>query len=424
MEVIYEDHQIFKNYILSNLNTQIPITLLIDANICYNTTIKENNDLNLYLDNIQSLIEFLKNNKIFVSQWNIKSNNNLFKNNILFSIFDLLNNYFIYFNKNGKVIFYTNNIYQYYIDKLNNYINIFHKYNNKLKCVIQLTLEDNINDLIFEKYMDPLYIIINPSITQETINNYKQIKQKDLFHFIINKCTSWDDEQILNCLTLLNEMIQIEYQKYDNKLDLIKYLFPIDNNNYLKSPIIFSQIDKLNNNFLNCDLQNTLSIDCKDLSFPPCCGLQHSVFNGGYLKKDNIIADRGINGYLNQRITNSFFQPTCVFCENKYFCNKGCHGYQWEYNAEPCIPVTNLCRLENNILNFLIIKYNELGLFELLLQQNILTNIQTNNLCKLLVNKGYSQYNKYIDNQDNNSITDITTIYNGFLNNKLKELYQ
>jgi len=78
--------------------------------------------------------------------------------------------------------------------------------------------------------------------------------------------------------------------------------------------------------------------------------MQHSIFNGGHfiIQNNTIIdieANEGINGFLNQKITNNFFQPNCISCENKYFCNKGCHGYQWEYNAEPCIPVDHVCRL-------------------------------------------------------------------------------
>jgi len=87
----------------------------------------------------------------------------------------------------------------------------------------------------------------------------------------------------------------------------------MNNKYYNKNPIIISYFDKFTDNTLHCELSDSLSIDCKNLSLPACCGLQHSAFNGGKFEineeKDiiNIKANEGINGYLNQRVTNSFF---------------------------------------------------------------------------------------------------------------------
>lgn len=386
-----EDHIIFKNYIQTILNKNTPITLLIDAKKCYDININ-NNEINIPINNISLLLEYLKQNNIFISNWKIKSNLNLFNNNNIFQIFDLLYKYFIFFNKLGTITFpnYYNILNKDIDIKLKYYINLFQ---NKLIIPCYFTLKDDI-----QNYYNKIYIIINPEDVKDGIEYYNKIKKQKLnnIYYIINKYQYWDDIQITDCLTLINEMITDKYNQFINKADFANYVIPMNNIKY-EDPIVLSYLDRFKNNNLNCELQNSLSIDCNDLSFPTCCGMQHSIFNGGHfiIQNNTIIdieANEGINGFLNQKITNNFFQPNCISCENKYFCNKGCHGYQWEYNAEPYIPVDHICRLQHNIINLLIARFDELQLFDIIFQQNELTEQQKESLLTLLTDKGYINY--------------------------------
>jgi len=63
-------------------------------------------------------------------------------------------------------------------------------------------------------------------------------------------------------------------------------------------------------NFMACSLQCNLVINLADLSFPACHRLTYSFFNGGHFKIENnkiidLVADEGVNGYFNQKISNS-----------------------------------------------------------------------------------------------------------------------
>lgn len=166
-----EDHIIFKNYIQTILNKDTPITLLINAKKCYDINI-DNNEINIPIDNISLLLEYLKQNNIFISNWKIKSNLNLFNNNNIFQIFDLLYKYFIFFNKLGTIIFpnYYNILNKDIDIKLKYYINLFQ---NKLTIPCYFTLKDNI-----QHYYDKIYIIINPEDVKNGINYYGKIKSR------------------------------------------------------------------------------------------------------------------------------------------------------------------------------------------------------------------------------------------------------
>lgn len=96
-------------------------------------------------------------------------------------------------------------------------------------------------------------------------------------------------------------MITNKYNQFINKADFANYVIPMNNIKY-EDPIVLSYLDRFKNNNLNCELQNSLSIDCNDLSFPTCCGMQHSIFNGGHfiIQNNTIIdieANEGINGF-------------------------------------------------------------------------------------------------------------------------------
>ena len=94
---------------------------------------------------------------------------------------------------------------------------------------------------------------------------------------------------------------------------------------------------------------------------------------------------------------SSFYQLKCVACEDKYFCPKGCHSLQFDFNVEPYFPVAQICQLENSRINFLIQKLHNLGIFhQIFMIDNLLDNAYKIQLIKLLINKGYNEYGRYI----------------------------
>ena len=362
MDIHELDDQLFKGYILSMLKNNFDIDLLIKADICGNYSLQSLNSEEqlLCLNNLDFLLKYLKENNLSITNWTIKSNCNL--TDIYFKIIDLFNKYF-----NNLNIIYPNRF-------LNSNIEVLEKYklqtqNNIFTPFIFSSKIENLNTILsyLDKYHEKLYIIISPKNIKEIPDNLLKVKNYPNIQIevITNTHIIWTDDQIIEYLQLLDFLIDNHYD-----LDILN----------------LSYQDKLEDNIRDCPLYKKLTIDCMNLSFPACCGLQNQIFNGGKLSND-IIATEGLNGYINQKNSNIFFHPDCIACENKYFCQKGCQGAQFKYNAEPFIPMQSICKLENSRINFLIGKYHELGLLDEMISKN---NHQE--LISLLVNKGYKEY--------------------------------
>ena len=402
MDLNIFDHQLFKNYITSTLQNNSTIELLINKNICNN--LQFNNiplDSDKYIHNLNMLLKYLSLNNIFISNWHIQSNSDLLNNGLAFKIFNILDNYFNLNNQYNNIVYFNQfNLSPNICNNLNEYFTKSN-YTVSIPSFINLDYFNISNETLkfLDYYKEDLYVIINPN--NNLIDKYKQfeniIKNYNNIYIklITNQQVEWTDKQINEYIILLDYIIKQQYSIHKN--NLLNYVLPFKDVSYQNNPIALSYFDKNIDNTAKCSLGKKLTIDCNDLSFPSCCGLQNSIFNGGkFLIKDNeiidIIATEGINGYLNQKITNVFFKPDCMSCENKYFCYKGCPAAQFKINAEPYIPVKSLCTLENSRINFLIKTYDKLGFFDILLSNDLLNNDIKINLIKLLINKGYKQY--------------------------------
>jgi len=194
MTLNFQDDELFKNYILSLLKKNTSINLLINSKICNNLDIDNFINIDNYIDNIKILLNYLVKNNLFISKFRIKSNLDLFIDNKIFQIFDLINNYFSHYNNTDKTIIFENN-YKFCsnIDKLNEYINLFKSKNIKLLTPTYLSLKDNfnrINDI--KKLNNEFYVIINPT---DNINDYMKLQQYNIdSNIIINKNIDWNDE--------------------------------------------------------------------------------------------------------------------------------------------------------------------------------------------------------------------------------------
>ena len=393
-----DDHLIFKNYIFSSLKNNPNIELLFNATKC--NTIEQNIELldsNIFLDNLQLLLNYLIQNNLKILNWSLKTSCNLFLNNIYDQIIQLFNTYFININEIGTINYHTSFLTNEILNKENQYNNII------LNFYYTIYFNNDINLELLNK-IDHLEIIINPDyinscLTQYiTLVNYLQ-KYKILLDINIKTdyCNNWTTDQILQYLQFLEYLLQIEISCNNNIEEICSHIF-IKNN----SPVSLYYFDKYKSNVLNCSIGNALSINCKNLTLPVCCGLQHQIFTGGqFIIQNNKIIDikalDGIHGYLNQKLTNHFYQLKCVACEDKYFCPKGCHSLQFDFNVEPYFPVAQICQLENSRINFLIQKLHNLGIFhQIFMIDNLLDNAYKIQLIKLLINKGYNEYGRYI----------------------------
>ena len=414
MELNYQDHNVFNNYIFSSLqNEKTTIQLLINSNRCNNLTINEDKNICLYLNNVNILLDYLIENNLYIANWNIKSNDDLFFDDDWFNLLDSLYKYFDHFHQKGLIsfpntyLFCNNELKKVQVEK---YISVFKANNIVILLPYYANLESqNSNESIFkfiQKYKERVMLLINPS---STIDNYKYWKNMLNNYnitnkgFILNKCVNWTTKEIENCLKLLEYMIQDRFMEYDYNIEeFAKYVlnFSQSNNSYFDC-LILDYYDKFRNNNISCHLNSKLTIDCKDLSFPACCGLCFSSFNGGHFvinenKITGIEAAEGMNGYFNQKLANSFYLPDCFACQNKYFCEKSCRSIQFEYHAEPFIPVPNICNLLNAKTNLFIKKYHELGLFHSFFNNS--NNLLIENpymkyqLIKILKEKGYPEY--------------------------------
>ncbi len=416
MEINYQDTSVLQCYIYSYLlNKTSKIELLIDKEKCNNIAIQENfntNDFLLKLNNISVLLNYLKDNNIFIQTWKLRTNHNLFIDNNWFKIMDLLYDYFQYFNSSGKIIYTNDYIFCNNLELKNKVEEYLQRFSNigitiLLPYYTYLNSNTNIDIISFIKtYNEKIFLIINPEdikiedcqkwfsfLTENNLSN-------DIIQFILNKNVLWTNEQINNFLTLLDYLINFKFvNNYNcNKEEFCEYVLGSMDNNSMVDPLVIEYFDKKHNN-LSCHLSTTLTINCEDLSLPTCCGLCYSSFTGGQFsimdnKIINLEASEGINGFLNQKITNTLFMPDCYACKNKYFCLKGCRALQFEENVEPFIPIENICILLDSKLNLQIKKYHELGLFDILFSNKkfLLEKQQKYHLIKLLKDKGYPEY--------------------------------
>lgn len=404
------------------------------------------------LNNFHLLLEYLKEKNLFENIWDIFAGD-LFYDNFWFEIMDELYDYFSYMinnniqklNEESYILIPCNMRFceddnklkkvKEYIQKFKNNLNTFilfswstdGKYSNNIreKNFLSDDYYKKVFDLIYET-KSGLHTMISYEGIDNAIENYKWFKEEYLKYdnfnnnrfpipyFLEVRNHGWTKESIFKFIQFLDFMVNDRFAFLDYDLEkFTKHLFfpekilleqniilPAVNNDLIK--IYYFPIMQ---NFMACSLQCNLVINLADLSFPACHRLTYSFFNGGHFKIENnkiidLVADEGVNGYFNQKISNSQFGIDCYGCENKFFCKKGCHGAQFEYNAETYSPIPDVCLLLNNELNFLIKKYHDMGVFDYLFTQQewVLENDFKFHLIQLLSMKGYPEYEyKYSD---------------------------
>lgn len=274
-----------------------------------------------------------------------------------------------------------------------------------------------------EEFLDNVFTLlydcnygVHPMISYESIDNAiqnyewwklklseynKKYHYKERYEFI--PCMlevrneGWTDETITKYIEFLNYMIDDRLKICNNNLEHLAFdifCHNSDNQTYERfgppdmDPIkpIFTSYHQ---NYASCSLGHGLCIQCNDLTLVPCHRLAYPFYHGGKFNyNDNeiteIIALENMNGYLNQIHCNSFFNPLCCTCDYQGICIKGCHGAQFEAMSDPNIPIPDICQLFKTKANFLIHKYNELGVLKIAINNGYLTDSAIKAVNKIL----------------------------------------
>ena len=421
MELNYQDHEIVKNYIKLYLNNKENfIELLFNSYKCNHIeNIIEKNNFEEQFNNIEILLNYLIENNYVTNHWKIGQ----LKFNELIKLLDLFYNYFLTIKRPGIIMIlndlsFCNN--QNEKLQIENYIQKFLNLQVKILFTYQMSLntkKNNLNNIFnfLSKYNNIINLIIDNNLSnciQNLIQLERIFKEFNINTFpniILDKTINYSEDNIKELKKLIKFRIQKRYEffNYDNEL-LSKHLLFSDSfnekNQIVKLPIQddllkISYYDKINNNTLPCKISDVLTIDCNNLSFPSCCGLCHSIFNGGQFLINNnkiidIICHDGLNGFFIQKYSNMNFMLDCYGCPNKYFCMKGCRAAQFEDSTESLLPILNICKIQNIILITLIEEYHKLNLFNFYFSQTeeIIEKNKKYEFIKLLKNKGYPEY--------------------------------
>ena len=331
---------------------------------------------------LEILFKYLKDNKIF-NKILIPSNGS-FINNSYFS--SKIKNLIKRFKDIGVLLMFSISI-----DGkiLENYTRSFKKEeNNELRT-------DEYYDNIF-KFVQMNNFGFHPMVSaygiEKWIDNYDwwvQMLKKynmsiDRLMMLEVRNDNWTKESIDMYLKFLNHVIDYKF-KYiynENKVEFAKKQFGISNNiGYNNTALL-----QVGNRF-TCNIQRAPHIRLGDLSIVPCHRTAYDKFKfGNFIVEDNKIKDiEAYNPELAIRIllgNQKALQFNCYKCAYQDFCIGGCIGSQYESTGELFLPIYSVCNLIKAKIDFLIDKYEKMGLFNIEEVKN-----KTNKIIEFVKNK-------------------------------------
>lgn len=188
----------------------------------------------------------------------------------------------------------------------------------------------------------------------------------------------WTEEHIQKYIELLNHMIDFRLNLFDGNIyNFAKHLTQgTETKHYLlrtpPSDIISIRTNNRQNNVINCSLPCVLTINTADLTIAPCHRLTYEQFCAGHfiIENDKVVgieADYGLSSYINITENNRYYRPECTHCEIRDFCMQGCMGSQFEFSGDVHKPVPSVCNLLKAQWEFLINKYANMGILDIIL---------------------------------------------------------
>lgn len=237
---------------------------------------------------------------------------------------------------------------------------------------------------------------VHPMVSYENIDNYinnynwwienisKHYNNPDFMWspmFLQVRNDGWTNESIQKYLELLDYMINFRLELFDGNVEQLAEHFAQGEHRdtyLLKTPhadLIRLKATSRESNTINCSMPNSLTINCANLRINPCHRLTYHIFSAGefIVENDKIIDIKslpGLSGYLNIVDHNRFLRPDCIQCRVKDFCMQGCMGAQFECWGDVFKTVPSVCTFLKAHYEFLINKYQELGILDIFLNPN------------------------------------------------------
>lgn len=248
------------------------------------------------------------------------------------------------------------------------------------------------------------YAIQNYNWWKNQYNLYLPERNQIMPYLLEVRNDGWTEEKIQKYLEFLGYVLEDKFTLCNRNPEIyISLMYGTEEqkkaikcpNIYLDNDFSKLFIDGSNRNKrLGCGFSSDLSITLNNLSFVPCHRLTYPQFRGGKiidinnnlqkinnkylntkiteLEKTNvknleIDCDIGIHGYLNSVLLNKNCRLGCYNCEYKGMCVQGCLGAQYEIFTDFSIPIPSVCILFKNKINFILNKYKEWGVLDILL---------------------------------------------------------
>lgn len=198
----------------------------------------------------------------------------------------------------------------------------------------------------YDAYQDVMMLEVrNDGWTEENISDYIEFLDWLIDKFLTERC-SRDPQKLANHL-FLTDIFNATGEGYVN------FGMP--------------QADS----FAGCTVSDMLTVRLGDLSIPPCHRTAYNELLYGKFKMEDgkITGIEENNPQMASRILlqdDILCDPGCCCCPYSYFCLRGCYGSQRETEGDPFMPIESVCNLFRAKIDFLIDKYERLGVWDIL----------------------------------------------------------
>lgn len=123
--------------------------------------------------------------------------------------------------------------------------------------------------------------------------------------------------------------------------------------------------------FQGCTVSDMFTVRLGDLAIPPCHRTAYDELLYGRFKVEGgrITGIEEHNPQMASRVLlqdSILCSPGCDCCPYNHFCLRGCYGAQREVEKDPFMPIESVCRLFRGKIDFLIKKYEMLGVWDVL----------------------------------------------------------
>ena len=176
----------------------------------------------------------------------------------------------------------------------------------------------------------------------------------------------WTEQAVSDYNNFMKYLIDQGLEESHNNIELFtKKLFNIVENPEESNYIPYSPSEIIT--FAPCTIPSQLTIRVGDLAIPPCHRTAYNkLLYGKFItENDEIVSIEANNIYTAQKILLGNTLTThfkCDACVIKPYCLKGCFGEQWEDNADPFMPSTNVCWFFEKKWTFLVSYFYDIGI--------------------------------------------------------------